>query len=95
MLYQISINRFEGRALYWADNKTSNIDPTYNTIMKILWIIMAFVGIWFLASAATEDGLLPSGHGVGRTSEIVVGIALLGYAAFRIWRSRSRPKVQR
>lgn len=57
--------------------------------MKILWIIIALAGIWFLASAATEDGLLPSGHGAGRTSEIILGLILLGYAGYRLWRSRS------
>ncbi|CAN5281727.1 hypothetical protein BH20ACI2_BH20ACI2_23690 [soil metagenome] len=57
--------------------------------MKFLWIVMALVGIWVLASAATEEGLLPSGHGIGRSSEIVFGIALLAYGGFRLWRSRS------
>ncbi len=50
---------------------------------------MTVVGIWFLASAATEEGLLPSGHGIGRTSEVILGIALLAYGGFRLWRSRS------
>ncbi len=57
--------------------------------MKFLWILMALVGIWFLASAATFEGLLPSGHGTGRTSEVILGIILLAYGGFRLWRSRS------
>jgi hypothetical protein len=56
--------------------------------MKLLWILMALIGVWFLASAATPEGLLPSGHGAGRTFEIIFGIALIAYAAFRLWRSR-------
>lgn len=54
--------------------------------MKVLWVLMALAGLWFLASAATEDGLLPSGHGVGRWSEVVMGIALVGYSGYRLWR---------
>ena len=56
-------------------------------LMKILWIVLGLVGIWFLASAATENGLLPSGHGLGRISEIVFGFALIGYSIFRIKRN--------
>jgi len=56
--------------------------------MRHLWIFLGLMGIWFLASAATEQGLLPSGHGTGRTSEVVLGIALLAYAAFRLYRLR-------
>lgn len=47
---------------------------------------MALVGIWFLASAATEQGLLPSGHGVGRWSEVVMGLALVAYSGYRLWK---------
>ncbi len=50
---------------------------------------MTVVGIWFLASAATEEGLLPSGHGIGRTSEVIIGIVLLAYGGFRLWLLRS------
>ena len=52
--------------------------------MKILWIVMILAGLWFLASAATTDGLLPSGHGVGRVPEIIIGIAIIAYASFRL-----------
>jgi len=31
--------------------------------MKVLWILIAVAGVWFLASAATDEGLLPSGMG--------------------------------
>jgi len=58
----------------------------------IFAILIGLAGIWFLASAATEEGLLPSGHGAGRISEVVLGILALGYAAFRLrstFRSRS------
>ncbi len=54
--------------------------------MRLLWIVLLLAGIWFLASAATTDGLLPSGHGFGRVSEIVVGILLIAYAVFRMRR---------
>ncbi len=47
---------------------------------------MGIVGLWFLASAVTTDGLLPSGHGTGRVSEVIMGIGLVGYAAFRLLR---------
>ena len=51
--------------------------------MKYLWLILLPAGIWFLASAATPNGLLPSGHGFGRISEIIFGIVLIAYALFR------------
>jgi len=54
--------------------------------MRILWIALLLVGIWFLASAATENGLLPSGHGFGRISEIIFGLLLIGYSIFRFRR---------
>ena len=54
--------------------------------MKFLWLILLLAGIWFLASAATPNGLLPSGHGFGRISEIVFGVLLIAYAIFRIRR---------
>ncbi len=51
--------------------------------MKFLWIVLLLAGVWFLASAATTDGLLPSGHGFGRVSEIVIGLFLIAYPIFR------------
>ncbi len=51
--------------------------------MKRLWIAILVVGLWFLASAATENGLLPSGHGFGRIWEAVFGILLIAYSVFR------------
>ena len=54
--------------------------------MKFILIAMMLVGIWMLASAATENGLLPSGHGFGRVSEIVIGLFLVAYAIFRFRR---------
>ena len=51
--------------------------------MKYLWLILLLAGVWFLASAATTNGLLPSGHGLGRVSEIVIGLFLIAYAIFR------------
>ena len=53
---------------------------------SFLWMLLGLVGIWFLASAATTDGLLPNGHGLGRVFEVVVGLALVAYAAFRAWK---------
>ena len=47
---------------------------------------MGLVGIWFLASAATAEGLLPSGHGFGRVFEVILGLFFVGYAAFRAWK---------
>lgn len=52
--------------------------------MKIFWIFLLIAGLWFLASAATENGLLPSGHGLGRLSEVLTGILLIGYSIFRL-----------
>ena len=54
--------------------------------MRFVWILMGVVGIWMLASAATTDGLLPSGHGMGRTSEVVTGLVLIAYSGFRLYR---------
>ena len=53
---------------------------------SLLWIVMGLVGIWFLASAATAEGLLPSGHGFGRVFEVILGLFFVGYAAFRAWK---------
>ena len=55
--------------------------------MRILWIVLGAAGLWFIASAATQEGLLPSGHGTGRLSEALTGVALVAYAAFRFWRT--------
>jgi hypothetical protein len=51
--------------------------------MRYLWIFWALMGIWLLASAATERGLTPSGHGAGRVSEVILGVLALVYAAYR------------
>ena len=56
--------------------------------MKILWVVLILFGLYFLASAATEAGLLPSGHGTGRVSEVILGVALVGYGVFRLLRRR-------
>jgi hypothetical protein len=53
--------------------------------MKILYILLGLCGVYFLASAATEDGLLPSGHGTGRWSEIILGLGLVGLAIYKLW----------
>jgi len=50
---------------------------------SLLWALLGLVGIWFLASAVTERGLLPNGHGLGRVSEVIIGLILVAYAAFR------------
>lgn len=57
---------------------------------SFLWVLLGLVGIWFLASAATERGLLPNGHGLGRVSEVVIGLVLVAYAAFRAKRQFGR-----
>ncbi len=51
---------------------------------KGLAIVLLLIGIWFLASAATPNGLLPGGHGLGRGAEIVVGLILVAYGIFRL-----------
>lgn len=56
---------------------------------------MVLVGIWFLASASTENGLLPSGHGAGRVSEIIIGVGTIGYSIFRLTRKSPRPITYR
>jgi uncharacterized membrane protein len=63
--------------------------------MKILWIVLVLFGVYFLASAATEEGLLPSGHGTGRISEVIVGLGLVGYGIFRLWKSWQHPADSR
>lgn len=55
--------------------------------MKIAGAAFVLVGIWFLASAATENGLLPSGHAMGRIPEIILGILLVIYGAFRLFKT--------
>jgi hypothetical protein len=52
--------------------------------MKYLWILLLLAGVWMLASAATAEGLLPSGHGVGRWSEVVLGLACVLYGGWRL-----------
>ena len=52
--------------------------------VSFLGISLCLVGLWFLASAATTDGLLPSGHGTGRVSEIIEGFILLIWGTYRI-----------
>lgn len=58
--------------------------------MRILWIVLLLAGIWFLASAATTDGLLPSGHGFGWVSEVVLGVFFVAYSLFRILGARRK-----
>ena len=54
--------------------------------MRVLWVLVILCGVWFIASAMTEEGLLPSGHGVGRVPELVLGLAAVGYGTFRLVR---------
>lgn len=51
---------------------------TNSRSMKFILLLLIVTGIWFLASAATTEGLLPSGHGTGRISEIIEGLTLIG-----------------
>jgi hypothetical protein len=55
--------------------------------MRIIGIVSGIFGIWFLASALTENGLLPSRHGSGRTSEVIEGIIFLAFAGFVLFRN--------
>jgi hypothetical protein len=52
--------------------------------MRFVWVLLAFFGVWLLVSSFTPDGLLPGGHGTGRWSEALEGLAALGYAAYRL-----------
>ena len=54
--------------------------------MKILAVLSIIFGIWFLASAATVDGLLPSGHGTGRASEVMYGLGLVALGIYLLFR---------
>ena len=54
--------------------------------MKIFYVVLGLCGIWFLASAMTEEGLLPSGHGTGVWSEAIIGIVLVVFAAYKLFR---------
>ncbi|MEO7539631.1 MAG: hypothetical protein ABIV21_06365 [Pyrinomonadaceae bacterium] len=58
--------------------------------MKILGLLFVVIVLWFLASAATTEGLLPSGHGTGRIPEIIEGLALIGFGIFRLTRRSVR-----
>jgi hypothetical protein len=60
--------------------------------MRFLWVFWVLIGVWFLASAATENGLLPSGHGFGRLSEVLLGIGFIGYAIFRLRKGYGKPQ---
>jgi len=52
--------------------------------MRYVWIVLLVIfGVLLIASSFTESGLLPSGHGTGRISEVVIGVAVLAYAAYR------------
>jgi len=54
--------------------------------MKIVALLSIIFGIWFLASAATAEGLLPSGHGTGRVSEVVEGLGLIALGIYLLFR---------
>lgn len=56
--------------------------------MKVLWGLFIIIGIWLLASAATENGLLPSGHGTGRVSEVIEGLFLIGLGSYFLLRRK-------
>ena len=61
--------------------------------MKILGLLLILIGIWFLASSATTEGLLPSGHGTGRVSEIIEGLALIGLGICRLGTKGARVRA--
>jgi hypothetical protein len=56
--------------------------------MRFVWLLLILVGVWFLASAATTEGLLPSGHGTGRISEVIEGLVLIVLGVCRLLRQR-------
>ena len=60
--------------------------------MRFSWVFWVIIGLWFLASAVTENGLLPSGHGAGRFSEVLLAIAFIGYAIFRLRKGYGKPR---
>ena len=60
--------------------------------MKLFYILLGLCGVYFLASAATEEGLLPSGHGTGRWSEIVFGLILVGLAVYKLFLAKKAAK---
>ena len=53
-------------------------------------VILSLMGIWLLASAMTEKGLLPSGHGPGWFSEVVIGLMCLVAALMQVRAVRLR-----
>ncbi|MGE3467573.1 MAG: hypothetical protein AB7J13_11645, partial [Pyrinomonadaceae bacterium] len=61
-----------------------------NFVSNILSVFYVLIGLWFLASAATERGLLPNGHGGGRIIEVGLGLLFLGYGIFRLRKVISR-----
>jgi len=56
----------------------------------VVAFILAVMGIWLLASATTEKGLLPSGHGAGWVSEVVIGLMCLAVAITQLRKARTR-----
>ena len=66
---------------------TSLMAPDGNKRFPVLAGLLGLAGILFVASALTPNGLLPSGHGVGLVGELVLGVVLIAYGAFRIWRA--------
>ena len=54
----------------------------------VAWVFLA-TGILLLLNAASKAGFFPSGHGTGRVSEIIQGVAfVIGSAAYLIYERR-------
>jgi hypothetical protein len=68
--------------------------------MKNKWSTVAWIflvtGILLLVKAASKAGFFPSGHGVGRTPEIIQGIAsVVGSAVYLIYERRKAGSPRR
>jgi hypothetical protein len=57
--------------------------------MRYLYLSLILIGALFLASALTTNGLLPSGHGTGRVSEVILGIGLIAFSLYMFMRRRA------
>jgi hypothetical protein len=61
----------------------------------IAWIFLVS-GILLLVNAASKAGFFPSGHGVGRTPEIIQGIVfVVGSAVYLIYERRKAGSATR
>jgi len=57
--------------------------------MRYLYLLLILTGVYFLVNSFTTEGLLPSGHGTGRVSEVIEGIGLIAFSLYMLTRQRA------